>query len=278
MKRILIPTDFSNNATNALKYAIFLAKKASCKLLVIHDTRSSNHSDVSGKSYDRIVKDAKDKLQKIKDEIKKNSDTKDIECDTRLIQASLHTFVYNIKEAVSKDDIDLVVMGTNGASGINKILIGSNTVDVIKKVGCPVFAIPGNSKFQPIKRIMFASDYEKVDISALKLIKKIAVILDSEIDFISINKYVRETISVKKKEEIKRLDRFFGKDVKHTFEFYVDDDVLKGINEYLKYHQDVGMIIMVTRRKDTLYNRIFNPSFTKKMAFHTNFPLLAVHS
>ncbi len=279
MKRILIPTDFSNSATNALKYATFFAKKASCKLLVLHVYKSSyNHPGVSEKSHDIMAKTAEDNLQKIKDEIKNNSDTKDIKCETRLIHASPHSFVDIINEAVSKDDIDLIVMGTKGVSGINEILIGSNTVNVIKKVSCPVLAIPENSKFQPIKRIMFASDYKKVEISALKLIKMIAMVLNAEIDFVSINKYVRETPSAKKEEEISRLDRFFGKEVKHTFEFYVDDDVLGGINEYLKYHLDVGMIIMVTRRKYTLFNRIFNPSFTKRMAFHTNFPLLALHS
>ena len=143
MKHILVPTDFSDNAWNALKYGIELFQKTKCTFYLVHinpiPTYSGAGTSLRTASEDfrqNILKESKLELQNLLGQIAKET-----------TQTSKHTFVpialYDffvdaIKRESENKKIDLIIMGTKGASGLKKATIGSNTGDVITKVKCPL--------------------------------------------------------------------------------------------------------------------------------------------
>lgn len=174
MRTILVPTDFSDCSADAVKYAIHFAEKTERKLLFFHSnhllipTRSSNVAYLNAAKSDKETK-----LKDLKKFIEKNyrslkSDRN--ENNTKFLVRFGPSVIENITEILNEQFIDLIIIGTHGASGFRKVFVGSNTASVIEKSYCPVIAIPYKYKFKTIKTIAYASS----DLNNLKTeLKKI---------------------------------------------------------------------------------------------------------
>ncbi|NNF81705.1 MAG: universal stress protein, partial [Flavobacteriaceae bacterium] len=145
-KRILLPTDFSENAWNAIDYAVNLFKDEDCIFYLLNTyTPVIYHVEyvlVNPAQFgmgDPIRENSERCLHSIRDRIlKENKNPRHkIECIS-----AFNTLIPEILEVVNQKSIDLVVMGTKGATGTKEVLFGSNTVHVFKGVNCPVMAIP----------------------------------------------------------------------------------------------------------------------------------------
>ena len=144
MKTILIPTDFSKNATHALNYAIDLAQHENAKIILLH----SYHIDytngyVSANLIEKEVKDAEqNSATHLKSLYTKVIHAGNIQCECVSRQdLAVDAILTTIKEK----NVDLVVMGTKGASGVTGAIFGSNTARVIEKATCPVIAVPAET-------------------------------------------------------------------------------------------------------------------------------------
>lgn len=154
MKTILVPTDLSTNANNALKFANQLAKaqKAKIVLLYVYVPSVSRYNTISGLIAEEIVSakvQARKKMEKI--------------CDKYIdgkydIQIEVHDPVETILAEADKIKSDLIVMGTHGATGLKKLVFGSNTAKVISLAKRTVLAVPINYKPKKINKMICASD------------------------------------------------------------------------------------------------------------------------
>ncbi|VAW14183.1 hypothetical protein MNBD_BACTEROID03-746 [hydrothermal vent metagenome] len=160
MKNILIPTDFSNNAYNALFHATKLVegKKCTFYLLNIYDETTSILSMNATKSL----------LQQLKDESNEglHNLVHRIQLDRKDAQYNFETIskkgdlVEVITKTIQKKEIDLVVMGNNGCSEVKAIFLGSNVLKAIGHIQqCPILTIPKEIDFKPPKEIAFVTDY-----------------------------------------------------------------------------------------------------------------------
>lgn len=164
MKEILLPTDFSDYALNAIFTAIKLQYKIPCHFIVLHsyepDIRNKSirkNGTRTGMIYDALHKDALKKLQETLDAISKVSDYAEHTFSIKAARGDLATV---INELVPKHDLDLIVMGTKGASGAKQIFLGSNSVRVLKKVRtCPILVVPEKFNFQSLRNIVFPTEY-----------------------------------------------------------------------------------------------------------------------
>ena len=160
MKEILLPTDFSDYALNAIFSALKLQRETPCNFTLLHvyepDTRniaSRQNATRSGMIYDAMHKDALNKLDETLAMIAKVSDYAQHTFSVRAEPGDLATV---INELVPKHDLDLIVMGTKGASGAKLVFLGSNTVRVLKKIrNCPILVIPKKFNFQSLTKIVF---------------------------------------------------------------------------------------------------------------------------
>ncbi len=282
MRTILVPTDFSNCSKEAVKYAIHFATKTGRKLLFFHSTFLLIPTRSSSMAYMMAVKSNRSQKQKqlvtfvnkIYDElnINRNMDT------TKFIVKFGPSVVENTMEVINEQFIDLIIMGTHGASGLRKIFMGSNTTALIEKTYCPVLAIPSKYKYEGLNKLAYAS----ANLSTLKKeLKKIIPLAQSLNALLEIVHILSDTESKKLNKKLDKLK--FANELANHYDFYnmsfelsdyKDDDLKKSIDAYIK-NKKPDMLIMLTHQKNLL-SRIFFTSNTKEIAYQIKIPLLAL--
>ena len=199
MKIILAPVDFSEVSVNAVSFAAELSKRSSARLVIVNIL--PNGQDES---------DSKIKLKSLESDLKESFDAS-LNCESFLAHGNLVT---TLEKIIAVQQPDLIVMGTKGASGLKKILIGSNTVKVISKTRVPVLAIPEVARFEnfPNKgknRIVFATDLDSLDEDALGILKEIALfIIEAKVRVLSVRPESTR-LSGSKRHDTRRSSVFF---------------------------------------------------------------------
>lgn len=260
LNTIISPVDFSKEAGTALKFAAELSKRTVSKLVILHALQGNENET-----------EAKQHLAQLEAELIQIFGS-ELNCVTIVVQGDLIS-------ALDSKQADLIVMGTKGASGLKKILIGSNTVKVIAHIKVPVLVIPETAKFEEFNRkgknrIVLATDLEEVtnDIT-FKILEEItSVMIEPKLRILNVRP---KNTSLNYQKGLVRASLVSGfKGVLETEPITVfSNKVLDGINYYLSKHSDTGMIAMIARDSGGL----FQHHFTQEMASITQFPLLVLN-
>ena len=148
MKKILLPTDFSDNSIKAISYALKIFKNVKCKFYLMHTYMPPvyNAEYLVGSPGliglgDVMQETSMTQLEKLKSRLEKEYINPN---HSFIVHTAFNTLVNEVMETVESEGIHLVVMGTTGATGAKEILFGTNTVHVIRKANCPVLVILGN--------------------------------------------------------------------------------------------------------------------------------------
>jgi nucleotide-binding universal stress UspA family protein len=280
MKRILLPTDFSENAYNAISYAVQLYKDIKCKFYILHTytpvSISAGRMVDNYSSFDLqdITKEtAERKLKGIEDRLKTEFNNAN---HTFITMVSFNTLTSEMVEVVKKKEIEFVIMGTKGATGAKEIFIGSNTMQTIKNLKCPVIAIPSGFKYEKPSEILFPTDYKIHKANKyLSLIKELCENNNNNSKLHILN--VSQDISLKEKQEQTEtfLDDFF-KETIHLFHNTENEDLLKAIITFKKTYK-INFLIMVHNEHNLFENLFFKP-VVNQMVYHTNIPFLVIPS
>ncbi|MDI1353809.1 MAG: universal stress protein [bacterium] len=275
MKTILVPTDFSKNAENALRYAVDIAKRENAHIVLLHacQTNYSNTDIPYFEIGDEISKTRKDSDKYLHELSRKYIHGENVAYET----LSMDEFPIDaVLRIVQEKEVDLIVMGTKGASGIIGTIFGSNTALVIEKVKCPVLAIPEASTFHEIKKITYATSYIKSDFECLRKVIEIAEPFKAHLNIVHITDRRNSH-----EEERRRMDQFI-EEVKVkvpywnlTCELIYDEDTEQALKNYMDKDPS-GLLVMSTHHRD-FFDKIFGKSYTQQMAYHTKTPLLAFH-
>lgn len=274
VRNILVPTDFSENASNAMFYACWLAKTMSAKLFLFHayhvplivTSDAAEHNTIS-----EVEKVTKQKLAEQKKEIL-------IKCPGLQVEtlSSEGFAVDEIVSSVSEKKIDLIVMGTMGASGFAQMMIGSNTAEVIEKAACPVLALPSEAKFGSMKKIVFATNYEDNDFQTLYLLTEMFKPFKPEIIILHVEEDHNPQL------ESRMLEWFKGQVItnipydKLSFNLINGHNITLSLSEFL-VENNIDLFAMSTKKRK-FFEKLFHKSLTKKFAYHTHIPLLAFHA
>ena len=156
MKNILIPTDFSDNATNAIYYGLSLFGDEPCKFTLLNTFFIPFSSSEVAVSMNDITSENADRLfGQLLMQIRKRFPGKEFNIDTSFRIGDL---AMSVADFIRKKKTDLIVMGTQGAGGFPGNVIGSRTTSVIELSECPVLVIPGGVKFRRPGKIIWAVD------------------------------------------------------------------------------------------------------------------------
>ncbi|MDC6389005.1 universal stress protein [Maribacter sp. PR1] len=278
MKNILIPTDFSENATNAISFALNLVKCERSNFYLIHayadEVYQANHiieSDSFKEQKETIKKRAEVKLSNTVLQIKEKwqNPRHDFEFIT-----VFEPLVDGVNNVVNEKNIDLVIMGTKGQTADKKITFGSHTVQVFKYVKCPVLAIPDNQEFVQPKRILFPSDYMiPYKRRELKLLDTIAFRFKSEVHSLYISDF--EDLSHRQTDNKK----FFKESLPNANLTFHRSEVKNkglGILEYTaEYNMD--MLVMVNSRHSFLEDMLYR-STVDQIALNPVIPFLVLQN
>ena len=264
MKTIIAPVDFSDASANALSFAAELSKRAAARLVVIHILQKGESES-----------ETKNKLRSIESDLK-TSFGPELDCESSLAQGDL---INTLKKIIETKQPDLIVMGTKGASGLKKILMGSNTVNVIANTRVPVLVIPEVARFEDFlmqgkNTIVLATDLDLLENEqSLYILKKIAMlIIAPKISVLSVRPQNTSLPDLKRMERDFLLS-FFTPELETEKITVFGSNVINGINYYLNKNEDAGLIAMIARDSGHLIQK----HYTREMASHTHYPLLVLH-
>ncbi|TYQ00241.1 nucleotide-binding universal stress UspA family protein [Tenacibaculum adriaticum] len=275
--KVLLPTDFSNNAFNAIVYAVELLKEKECIFYLLntytpivynYDYRMSAGGGL-GKLRDVIKDHSVNKLKELKSKLE---DKYVFTNHSFEIISSFNTFSEEIKERVEELAIDVIIMGTKGASGVKEVLFGSNTVHIIKNSKCPVIAVPDEYSFEKPKNILFPTDFN-IDYSEDQLLvyKTIANLYNAKLHILHASR--DRDLNSKEKINKEKLQTILG-DLKHQTHIVRDQEIPLAINEFQNNHH-IELLMMVNNKHSFFENLFFKPVINQ-IGFHLSTPFLVI--
>lgn len=276
MKRILLPTDFSENAYNAIRYAVKLLKDDLCEFYVVHTytpVMVSSGSMLDSYSAMTLQKAFQDSVQVQLDALE-SSISKEFTNDkhTFSFKASFNILISEMKLLIKKHDIDFVIMGTQGASGAKEVFIGTQTMYAIKKLKCPVLAVPSNFSYEAPKEILFPTDFKLNPNN--KYLPMLRELCDQHISRINIlNAYFGTPLSEKQQENKAFLDSYFGANA-HLFHITEGTDVPGAVAQF-QIKNKINFMVMIHNKHNFLENMLFKPVINQ-LVFHTGIPFLVI--
>lgn len=279
MKHILLPTDFSENSWNAISYAIELFKDENCTfhllnnyIPVIYNVEYVLGYPAQFGLVDTVRNSAQENLKRLHERInkqfKKNPKHK-FETTVRF-----DSLISGINAYIQKQPVNLIVMGTKGATGAKKVLFGTNTVDVFKTIKCPTLAIPSGFTFEPLKDLLFPTDLEiSYKNSQLVLLKSIARRHKSRVHALHV---LTETDLTETQQHNRiELETLFEK-LSFLYHELKSDSVTEAINSYQNDHK-INLLVMFNNKQSFFENLLFK-SKVKQFGFHVKVPFLVIHT
>jgi nucleotide-binding universal stress UspA family protein len=274
MKTIILPTDFSENAANALHYAAALAAHNKSKLLLVHAIPVETITSIEGNEValppdprlevyylNKLVEDGK--------QIRKDTGY-EFEMEAICVHGSLPD---NLNRLVRSKQADLVVMGTKGAHKLIETLLGTNTLHFIRQAVCPVLVIPDKAPFREIKRIAYAADFEMEDESVyLRQLLRFADSFCPQLYIINIQSDEQLTV-VPDLKVLRNIETQFPENPFCIAQIR-EDDVVTALEDFVSENKIDILAIGIQKR--CLLEKLFHRSISRQLAFHFPGPLLAL--
>lgn len=278
MRKILIPTDFSENAFNALKFAVDLLKYELSEFYIMHAYQDDIYADEDliekeglNSVTNAVSDNSKEQLQDIITEIKTFSPNPR---HTFFSISANNVLVDEAETIVEKENIDLIIMGTKGRTNDKSITFGSHTLQVIKYVPCPVLAIPQDYKYTQPKHILFPTNYLiPYKRRELKLLCEMASPYRAVIDVLYIS--ISEKLSLRQKDNQNFIKETLCKN-KLRFKVEKSKHFINSIYQYIKKNR-IDMLVMVNTRHSFLED-IIEQSKVDELSLNIDIPFLALQN
>lgn len=278
-KKILLPTDFSKNSLNAINYALDLYENDVCQFYILNafSMPSYDVDSLQMLHFDMNVFGAKEKeidgelVGLVKKIIKERGARGNHIFETI---ATHDDPLIAIKKAIEDFDIDLVIMGTKGETGMIRIVYGSLAVEVMEKSrNCPVLVVPEDAKFSTLNEIVFPSSYrthfKKRELNYLSELSKKS---SSSIRILHIDD--EKELDENQLRHKDMLNEYF-EDVIHTFHNIDNDEKELAISNFVE-ENSIDMIAFINK-KHTILDNLFSRPLVKNITYHTKVPVLVMH-
>jgi len=282
MKTILIPSDFSENAHHALRFAIYLSENTDVKICAFHWTEilipTSTPTHLYKELYDQQLESKLSLLKTDTNKVLKSIDHSKTDTKIQYILKDSSSFEDSLVEAVKENKVDLVIMGTHGASGLKKIFFGSNTTQIIDKAQVPVIAIPASYQISPVHKIAYASDLKDV-VSEVGELVKFAKFFKASIEIFHVFPSFPQWVDPSEENLAKLTDKLTSAYPNQHFtirvvQTYKENDVVSGIETYVNSFKPDVMAMFTVKR--TFWDKLFDASRTEEFAFNATIPLLTL--
>ncbi len=278
MRHIIVATDFSENAYNALVYASKAFEKDPSVILILHSfdfqaSRLTSRIDIgrSEEVFDELYDKADRRCEEVKDRLINEGHgyghTFDIVSTAMSLPRALNWLS-------SREDTDLVVMGTKGLTGAKEVILGSTAIQVIRKIWTtPVLIVPPETDFGGIKTIAFPSSFEHgYKPGNLEAISYLAELFGAEIKILHVQE--DEKISDEQRENLDQLMKLFGNIPSNVEWLETGDGVTSAINDYID-EQQADILAMIFYKHNFIV-QLFRESVVKKIGRDPIIPYLVI--
>ncbi|MBB6610984.1 universal stress protein [Pontibacter sp. Tf4] len=285
MFRILVPVDLTENATKVCDFALAFSRHAShTQMVLLHcyqdyldeSTTGNAFSDPASASElvtDRVLlrnqQEAEEKLDKLYLAIRKTHRHLQLE---RVLMYGLPEEC--IKEEVQRFKPDLLVMATKGESNIARTFFGTVSTNIIKEVTVPVLTVPATYDNTTIKRVLYATDFDKSDTAALNTLQQLVQPFGAVIECV----HVADEPNSSEQAELEALRQKLQQTATSNLNYTLLDgaDVADALQRFVT-EQAIDMLALTTRSR-TLLGSLLNPSLAKRMVLESQVPLLILHA
>ncbi len=273
MRTLIVPTDFSPSATNAMNYAMEMALALDASVLLLHVYQvpvAFSEVPVATVSIEEMNKMSEERLEEQKAAIAHISSGK-----IKVYSESRLGDVVDELEKLCKSVMPFaVIMGTRGTTAIERLFMGSSALTAIRHVSYPVMVIPPGAVFKGIKKIGFACDFRQViETTPVPVIRKIVNEFGAHLHVLNVDFNNRHFKAETPEQTI--LLHTMLEDLKPDYHFINDPNIEHGIDHFAESH-NLDLIITIPK-KHKLMEGIFRPSSTKQLLFHTHIPIMCIH-
>jgi nucleotide-binding universal stress UspA family protein len=274
MKTIIISTDFSPAATNAMNYGIDMAKAIKASVLLFHAYQvpvSISEMPIILTSVEEMQQSAEKKMELLKSEVE-HITSGEIKIYT---EAVLGNTADELENLCKKINPFAVVMGAKGTTGLEKILFGSTTLTAIKHLTWPVICVPTGKEFGTgIKKIGFACDFRNVVASTpVNYIKEFVMAFSASLHVLNVD-FHNKSFKPETPEQSVLLHTML-ESIKPSYHFIEHKDIEDGINGFAETN-NLDLIITIPK-KHKLLEGLFRTSSTKQLIFQSHVPVMCVH-
>ncbi|RLD20927.1 MAG: hypothetical protein DRI71_09710 [Bacteroidetes bacterium] len=281
MKRILVPTDFSMEAENALQTAIPIAEAFDATIILLHvlevssvDTFTETGNPASDEEISHSVH-INENLKLAHDNFKRSFalhglDNIDVKLEQYIRVGSANK---QIEESIEKENIDFVIMGTKAAWGLTDILLGTSTDKLLRRVNCPVLSVNEVVPGDAFTKIVFPTTTYSKETGLVETIKKFQKAFGSKIFLVRINTpmhFMSDKDSIALLEEY-AVDNNLINYESHVYSHTEEEDGIREFADYIKG----GMIAVSTSAHTGLW-KIIQGSVTKELVSHSKRPVLTL--
>ena len=267
MKKILVPTDFSPVADNALDYAIDLAAEFGSELLLYHVYffyRKEDYDWDLPEDEQPFVKKIEKQMTVTKERFMEKINQKGVVIQTGIAETNIYSLFTKI---VEKHKISLIIMGSKGASGLEKVILGSVAATALDVASVPLLVIPPNRSFLHLKKIVMTTDLNEVDTNIFSPLQHLIVKFDAKVTMLNVNPELSEATIQKNHFPIQDLETTY-------VEIPMSNNINKTINDFVRKHR-FDLMCMIRREKG-IFESIFKRSITLNQVYDNIIPLLVL--
>jgi len=275
MKKILFPIDFSENSFHAFVYALHMAKKLHAEIITIHvypdvdvfpdysDFLSQNYSIREWSDFENY----KSEVPKLKD-LAETHHAVSVKISHVLERGNVIEKILEIEES---ENIDCIVLGTKGATGLKEIFLGSVAEQVVNRAKGVVLAIPENCTFPKISKMLLLAKYEKPYLKIVQQLLPFADAFDAHIDVLQI----KDAPNNNETRIIREWKREFA-DADIDFHILATNILEETAIDFAELHNS-NLIVLAVHEKG-FFEKLFFFSLSRQMTFHSHIPVMAIHA
>lgn len=279
MRKILLPTDYSDHAERAIEFAFLLFDRLRLKdnekpeFLLLHAYPLPSAMPLYGQvPPTTMVAPIEEEEKRLAEHLQKWAER----YPDKLLRSVLRggPLLNALSTTVEEEDISLVVMATKGATGLEEVLLGSNAARAAKNLDVPVLIVPEQASYKPPRTIVFATDFQRLDhLGLINPLLRIVHAFDAHI--MTLHVVAENETPGREKERMNRQLRGHFGTLKYSHHYLSSDDPADAIDAFLREH-DADWLVLVGKQR-TFFESLFHRSVIRKMAFHTTIPLLVLH-
>lgn len=278
MRNILIPTDFSENAMNAVNYALELFKYETSNVYFLHTYQDEVYKEIEllkTESIESLIEERRIMAnQQLESLLKVVKNTYHNPRHKYKSISSYNALVDEIDLISEGKNIDFIVMGTKGKTDDRSITFGSNTLQVLRYVSVPVLSIPSHYKYTQPKHILFPTNYMiPYKRRELKMLCEMASPYRAEINMLYISK--SKKLSRRQEDNKHFLSQELHKN-ELTFKTIESKNMVNSIFTHIKEY-NIDMLVMVNTRHSYLEHMLFQ-STIDEMSLNLDIPFLALQN
>ncbi|MFS4417349.1 universal stress protein [Maribacter sp. 2307ULW6-5] len=278
MKKILVPTDFSENALNALIYAAHLCELQKCEFQIMHayaDEVYRKEALQANQDLEAIKAGEREAVDRNFEALRKKLHQRSPKLGHRFTFVPVYaSLVDGVNDWVTQEDVDLIVMGTRGAANNRGHTFGSNTLQVLKYAHCPVLAVPEGYNHKTIERMLFPTNYlVPYKMRELQLLGQITSTSIAKIHVLYIDPIAK--LSARQSENKKLLEKYLAAS-QISFGTTEEKDKTLAITKHVVHHK-TDLLVIVNSRHSYMEDML-QQSTIDQLGLHIKIPFLVLQN